>query len=98
MNDDIYEFFDSNALCSQKDKVFWLDLTSQLIEAIPTLQDGQIYTLKSMFAKEYWNDVVGASHTTFGKHVSCMVSKGLLPLIDLGVNTSYSKIYQINPN
>ena len=88
------EFIDAKNHLDNSDKAYWIGVLFELIENIPSLIEGQHYTLSDMFSDDYWENVVNDNYSYCGQLVSQLVYKKLLPLVHSKKNNSNAHQYQ----
>lgn len=71
------------------------EMRQHVSEMIGMLIRGELYTLKMICTKEFWNRHYAASHRGQGRHISKLVREGVLPLVNCGPNTSKSTMYRL---
>ena len=71
------------------------EMRQHVLEMIAMLISGELYTLKMICTKEFWNRHYPASHRGQGFYISKLVREGVLPLVACGRNSSKSKLYRL---
>jgi hypothetical protein len=71
------------------------EMRQHVLEMIAMLISGELYTLKMICTKEFWNRHYPASHRGQGRYISKLVKDGRLPLVNCGPNTSKSTMYRL---
>ena len=71
------------------------EMRLHILEMIGMLISGELYTLKMICTKEFWNRHYPASHRGQGLYISRLVREGVLPLVNCGPNTSKSTVYRL---
>ena len=71
------------------------EMRQHILEMIGMLISGELYTLKMICTKEFWNLHYPASHRGQGLYISRLVREGVLPLVNCGPNTSKSTVYRL---
>ena len=71
------------------------EMRLHILEMIGMLISGELYTLKMICTKEFWNRHYPASHRGQGRYISKLVKDGRLLLVNCGPNTSKSTMYRL---
>ncbi|MCX7178074.1 MAG: hypothetical protein NTX56_04625 [Proteobacteria bacterium] len=67
----------------------------QVKDMIPRLVRGVRYTAKILCGKAFWKPMEKGERILAGVCLSYLVAKNRLPLVDAGMNSSHSKVYEL---